>query len=129
LKDEAYYAGETAGTGRPIVAKKDSELFQTERWGNDFSYVFPVPPGEYRVTLRFAETWLKKPGERVFDVLINGEKVLSNLDILHEAKAVDKGIERIFKSIRPDPVGNIRIRFVSSVQNAKVCTLEVERTR
>jgi hypothetical protein len=125
LLDQAFSGGETAFTGRPIEAPKDPDLFKSERWGSDFSYVFPVPSGEYLVRLRFAETYLKKPGERVFDVLINGKKVLKGFDILREAKGFDKGIEKTFKSVRPDAEGKIKIRFVSSVQNAKVCTVEV----
>ena len=86
-----------------------------------------MPPGEYRVRLLFAETYLKKPGERVFDVLVNGHQVLKNLDILKEAGGVDKGIERVFKDVKPDAAGKIAIRFVASVQNAKVCALEVQK--
>jgi hypothetical protein len=128
-KDKAYLGGTAAWTGRPIEAKKDSELFAFERWGQDFSYVMPVPPGEYLVRLRFAETFVKKPGERVFDVLINGKKVLEKYDILLDAKGFDKGVEKTFEGVRPDAEGKIRIRFVSSVQNAKVCTLEILRKR
>ncbi len=125
--DRAYTDSETAGAGRPIAASRDGELYATERWGRDFTYNLPVPPGEYRVRLLFAETYLKKPGERVFDVLVNGHQVLKNLDILKEAGGVDKGIERVFKDVKPDAAGKIAIRFVASVQNAKVCALEVQK--
>jgi len=127
--DLAFSGGDTSFTGRPLEAEKDVDLFRTERWGADFNYVFPVPPGEYTVKLRFAETYLKNPGERVFDVLVNDRKVLERFDILREAGGFDKGIEKTFKGIRPDRAGNIQIRFVASVQNAKVCSIEVLRKR
>jgi hypothetical protein len=122
-------AGETAGTGRTVAAKEDHELYETERWGSDFSYIFRVTPGKYRVKLKFAESYMKKVGDRIFDVLINGKKVLENFDILKEVGAVDKGIDKIFENIQPDSGGQIHIRFVSSVQNAKVCAIEVTRQK
>jgi hypothetical protein len=75
--------------------------------------------------MRFAECYVKNPGERIFDVFINNRTVLKDFDILKEAHVVDRGIEKTFKHIRPDEQGFIRIRFLARVQNAKVCTLEV----
>ncbi len=129
IEDQAYVGGETANTDRPIEAPRDGQLFQTERWGSDFSYVFPVPPGKYLIRLRFAETYVKKQGERVFDVLINGKKALGDFDILKEAHGFDRGVEKSFEGYRPDSEGNIRIRFVAKVQNAKVCAIEITRQR
>jgi hypothetical protein len=100
-----------------------------ERWGKDFTYSLPVLPGIYQVKLRFAECYLKKEGERVFDVFINGKKVLDHFDILKEAKGFDTAIDKSFPGIRPDAEGNINIQFVSSVQNAKVCAIEITRQR
>jgi alpha-N-arabinofuranosidase len=128
-RDMGSTAGETAGTGRTVAAKEDHELYETERWGSDFSYIFRVTPGKYRVKLKFAESYMKKVGDRIFDVLINGKKVLENFDILKEVGAVDKGIDKIFENIQPDSGGQIHIRFVSSVQNAKVCAIEVTRQK
>lgn len=125
--DQCFTDGDTAFTDRKIDAPRDGELFQSERWGSEFGYVLPVPPGTYRVTLRFAECYLKNPGERVFDCSINGKTVLRDFDILKEAKGLDRGITRSFDGIAPDDQGTIRIGFKASVQNAKVCGLEVVR--
>jgi hypothetical protein len=122
--DLGYTDGETVSTGRPIQAAKDAELYTTERWGSRFGYVFPVPEGTYQVRLFFAETYVKKKGERVFDVFINGHKVLADFDILEEAGGFDKGLEKLFKGIAPVE-GKIDIQFKSSVQNAKVCAIEI----
>jgi hypothetical protein len=123
--DECYFTGETAFTGRPIAAKKDGELYQSERWGADYSYVFPVTAQKYRVRMLFAETYLKNPGERQFDCFINNKLVLKDFDILKETGGLDRGIERTFEDVVPDSLGNIRVRFLARVQNAKVCALEV----
>lgn len=45
-----------------------------------FHYTFPVPNGRYAVTLKFADYSWDTPGHYIFDVLINGQKVLSKFD-------------------------------------------------
>ncbi len=125
-EDVNFNEGQTAGWGT-VEAEKDAALYQTERWGSDFSYVFPVLPGAYQVRLLFAENLMKEPGKRVFDVLLNGKTVLADFDILKEA-GFNRGIERTFKEVAPDVMGNIRVRFVSKVDNGKVSAIEVVRT-
>lgn len=127
-KDVGFTSGETVGTGRPIAASQDPGLYAAERWGPEFSYRLPVPAGKYKVTLKFAETYVKGPGLRVFDVHLNGNKVLENFDIFKAAGGMDKGVDRSFSIAQSDP-GILEIRFKSSVQNAKVCAIEVVRQR
>jgi len=122
--DQGYTDGDTVSTGRPIQAAKDAELYRTERWGSRFGYAFPVPEGTYRVRLFFAETYVKKKGERVFDVFINGKKVLADLDILKETGAVDKGLEKVIEGVA-SLEGKIDIQFLARVQNAKICAIEI----
>jgi beta-galactosidase len=43
------------------------------------------PARRYTVRLHFAEVDQVRPGERVFDVLVQDKKVLANFDILKEA--------------------------------------------
>jgi hypothetical protein len=77
--------------------------------------------------LLFAENLMKDPGKRVFDVLLNGKNVLKDFDILKDA-GFNRGIEREFKDLSPDVQGNIRVHFVTKVDNAKVSAIEVVRT-
>jgi len=128
-RERGIMAGDTAWTGRPIQAKEDPLLYTVERWGADFGYIFPVLPGKYRVRLKFAETYVKNPGERIFDILINGKKILANFDIFKEAGGMDKALDKTFENIQPDIDGKIEVRFVASVQNAKVCAIEVVRQK
>jgi alpha-N-arabinofuranosidase len=127
--DMLFDAGEIAVTDRPMKADRDPELFQTERWGSDLTYAFPVPPGKYRVRLYFSETYVKKQGERVFDVLVNGERRIADLDILKESGATDRGLVKTLPEVSPDPNGMIRVRFIAKVQNAKICAIEVTPKR
>ena len=70
------------------------ELFQFFRFGRHrLWYDLPVPDGEYRVELYFAEPWHGKDGGekddyegmRIFDVAINSETVIDDLDPWAEA--------------------------------------------
>lgn len=105
----------------------DQELFQHERTGKDFSYSLPVLPGKYQVRFKFAETAVKNKGERVFDVLINGQKALAGFDIVQEADGPDKALEKTIADVTPDAQGQITLRFVASRGDAKVCAIEIMR--
>jgi len=127
--DIGFSGGDVARCWDTITGTQTQDLYQFERFGKDFSYSLPVLPGKYRVSLRFAEINVRKEGERLFDVLVNGKKFLSGFDILKEAGAFDKAVDKILTDIVPDADGMIHLRFVSSVQNAKVCALEITRER
>ena len=77
-----------------IRGTKSDELFQYFRFGRHrLWYDFPLPDGKYRVELYFAEPWHGKNGGekddyeglRIFDVDINGETVIDDLDPWAEA--------------------------------------------
>ena len=69
-------------------------LFQFFRFGRHrLWYDFPVPDGNYRIELYFAEPWHGKDGRvsddyeglRIFDVAVNGETLIDDLDLWAEA--------------------------------------------
>ena len=72
----------------PVADTRDDLLFQSFRYGRDeLDFVFHVPDGKYTVELYFVEPWygtgggLDATGWRIFDVAVNGETVIENLDI------------------------------------------------
>lgn len=69
---------------RNILATDLDAVAQTAREGT-FEYRFDVADGEYDLELWFAELKNIKTGERVFDVLINGNKAIASLDLVKEA--------------------------------------------
>ena len=76
----------------PIRGTADGPLLQDFRYGREqLRYVFPVPDGEYLVELYFVEPWLGTGGGldctgwRLFDVAVNSQTVLHDLDIWKEA--------------------------------------------
>ena len=87
----------------PIVGTRDDALFQTFRYGREeLRYRFAVPDGKYRIELYLIEPWygrgggLDCTGWRLFDVALNGDTVLHDVDLWKEAgycHAVKKVVE------------------------------------
>jgi beta-galactosidase len=77
----------------PILGARDDTLFQTFRYGrHELRFLFNVPDSntEYRIELFFTEPWYgtgegNAEGWRVFDVAVNGETKLHDLDIWKES--------------------------------------------
>jgi hypothetical protein len=55
--------------------------------------------GTYKISLYFSELENKKSGDRVFNVYIQGNKVLENFDIITEAGGKDKEVIKSFTGI------------------------------
>ncbi|MDR0745130.1 MAG: DUF4982 domain-containing protein, partial [Mediterranea sp.] len=78
----------------PVRGARDWELFRYFRFGrHKLEYRFPVAGGRYRIELYFMEPWhgagggvsTDCEGLRLFDVAVNGETVIDDLDIWAEA--------------------------------------------
>ena len=122
--------GKTASTAGAVDVNVPNaaplEVYQTERWGA-CTYTIPAAKGgTFTVRLHFAEAKLG-PGERKFNVEINGRRVLTDFDIAAEA-GKDKALVKDFPSIKPDAEGNIVIKFArGSADEPKVCGIQVLR--
>lgn len=79
---------------------REQGLLQTFRYGKGrLAYEFPADDGEYRMELYFSEPWYGCAGEnaegwRLFDVDVNGETVLSRMDIWSEAGGADRAVRK-----------------------------------
>ena len=139
LRDQAWSAGSfgyTGGTtgyvGNVIagICAAAQSLYQRERYstaGGGFRYWFDCPPGVYAVTLLEAETYWSNPGQRVFNVFIEGAQVLTNLDILAAAGGKNLPWSRAFTNTVAD--GQLEIRFTPVVDNARISGLQVQKLR
>ncbi|MGI4869883.1 MAG: malectin domain-containing carbohydrate-binding protein [Janthinobacterium lividum] len=88
----------------PVAGTADALLFQDFRYGREqLRYRFPVPDGDYLVELYFAEPWLGTGGGldctgwRLFDVAVNGQAVLKDLDLWHEA-GTGRALKKLVKA-------------------------------
>lgn len=80
-----HIAGATVDRGNiPIHGARLPQLYQTERFGAT-GYRFRLPVGSYRVRLHFAETYNPDAGLRRFDVVIQNQMSIRNLDVAEEA--------------------------------------------
>jgi Malectin domain len=109
-------------TTAAIAGTTDDRLYQSERWG-DFSYAIPVANGDYLVTLKFAEIFWTQPGQRVFNVLLEGVTVISKLDVVAKV-----GPDKAYDVTLPVHVtdGHLNLKFKSVVDNAKVSAILVQ---
>ena len=105
-----------------IAGTSDPTLYRTERYGNTFSYSFTVPNGNYSVTMKFVELYWTSAGQRVFNVSLNGQQVLTNFDILTQV-APNTALDKTF--ITAVSNGTLTIAFSTVNDNAKVDAIEV----
>ncbi len=125
--DENFSGGSVA-SGGAVTGTSDSTLYDTQRYGNSFSYSFNVPAGNYQVTLKFAETYSGdfSAGARVFNVAVNGSTVLSNLDVYAQVGA-NTADDKLINNVSPSG-GIITIQFTggsSTDTNAMVEAIQV----
>ncbi|TCJ12682.1 choice-of-anchor D domain-containing protein [Flaviaesturariibacter flavus] len=119
--------GNIHDTTAAINGTTDDAIYQSERWGNNFDYAFPVNNGQYKVVLHFAETYWTTAGSRVFDVTIEGVKVLDNYDIVAKVGAFTATTETFTVGVT-DGMLNINFSSLTAAggkDNAKVSAIEV----
>jgi hypothetical protein len=63
-----------------IAGTADPALYRSCRYDLG-TITLAAPNGKYRLTLKFCEPHFKSPGERIFDVKLQGREVLTGLDI------------------------------------------------
>lgn len=82
--DHFFSGGLRNNTSDPIANSEASALFQTERYGS-FHYQIPVANGSYSVVLGMVEMYQTNPGTRAFDVELEAQRVVQNLDLYQQA--------------------------------------------
>jgi hypothetical protein len=139
--DGQVWSADQFVVGGTLVFRRDAKfqnrdfvVYQGERYGN-FTYHFPLAPGKYRLTLHFAETWFGTPNglvssheHRLFDVYANGLALMRRFDVLHEAGAPNKGIQKVFDGLEPNAQGELNIQFIPLANYAEVNAIEVVET-
>ena len=122
--DYGYDVGFTYGRNLYIANTDSPALYLTERWASDpLTYSFNVPAGTYNVTLKFAEIYFYRGGLRSFNVVINGQQVLTNFDPGLAAGGSYIAVDRTFSV--PAVNGRISITFVPVLSNPKISAIEI----
>jgi hypothetical protein len=109
-----------------IANTPDPELYRYAVGANDFTTYFTVGPGTYHARLKFCETRDVKPEQRaITTIAINGEQVVSKMDITATAGGVNRAVDLVFNNLQPKH-GAIAIRFTGHKgQHAMVQAIEV----
>ena len=114
--DEDSFSAEVAVPWKPLTAaglKKDKLTISLQRRGQllrqpvarEGFVPLLLSPGEkipsraFTVRLHFAELDGARPGERVFDVKLQGKRVLKNFDVVKSAGGANRALVKTFKGV------------------------------
>jgi hypothetical protein len=141
---DALASGPTYEVDEPVGNTDDDPLYQTERFGGDGSNAPPnlaaeVDNGTYQVTLKFAEIFQgvatsdspdstgptdgTNENDRLFDVTVEGEQVLSEYDVFSEAGPLNATDKSYTVEVTD---GTLNVAFDAVNDNAKLAAIEVE---
>jgi len=113
---DKYSDGGTPNSTTDMIAGTTADaLFQTERYGT-YSYKVPVTTGTFTIKLFMAEIYQTTAGARSFNVSVEGQVVLSNLDLYSQA-GHDGAYEYVVEDVRVTD-GTLNIALQSVVDNA-----------
>jgi hypothetical protein len=120
--DNDYTGGVTTSTTSAITGTIDETAYQDVRYGN-FAYNVPLANGNYAVTLKFAEIYWTAGGKRIFNISMQGNQVINNLDIYAHV-----GKNAAYDVTIPVSVTNgmLNIAFNSVVDNAIVSAIMIQ---
>ena len=123
--DYGYSGGSASSTSANITNTTTPTLYQHDRWQQGgFSYTFTVPNGTHTVTLKFADITFTQTANRIFNVLINGQTVLSNFDIVAQAGGAFRAVDRTFSANVTG--GTVTIQFSAVVSNPVVSAIAIQ---
>jgi hypothetical protein len=130
---DRYFSGGEAVTQPPqfIARAPEMTLYQTFRSGT-FSYNIPLKSGNYEMHLHFVETHygpgtLSGGGEtsRLFNVDMNGKRLLNIFDIIKDAAGDNIADVRVFKDVKPAADGHLHLRFEPLIDSPTLNALEI----
>ena len=114
----------------PIDNTKDDFVYQSQRIGTNFSYDVPVANGNYNVSLYLSELNFTDFGSRLFDVTLEGNLGLNDLDIYKLTKNAfldgenDANVVKI-PNLAIVRDGNLNLDFTSSISDAALAGIAI----
>ncbi len=124
-----WIGGTNFDSANYIANTVEPRLYQTERYGTNFTYQFDAPNGTYEITLLDADTYDTTPRARLFNVYIGGQLVLTNFDIV--ATAGGANIATTVVLTNAVTTGHLAIQFVGTTgtndPNARISAIAVRK--
>ncbi|MCU4926191.1 malectin domain-containing carbohydrate-binding protein [Halobacteria archaeon AArc-dxtr1] len=126
FNDEDWFSppAGSAGTDAEIGETEYDALYQTEFWGPDVSFDFTIEDGVYDVTLHFSEQTQDAEGDRVFDVAVQGEEVLSEFDIYAEAGGMNTAVTHTVEEVEVTD-GSLQIDTTTHEDATSISGIEI----
>jgi hypothetical protein len=105
------YSTHTAVSTTGVANAAPAAVYQSVRWAPSFTYIVPglAAGSSYTVRLHFAELSWTAAGQCVFNVAINGTRVLSNFDIFAAIGEYKALVEQF--TATADSLGQVTISF------------------
>lgn len=133
IADSANYYSQSSQSQSPktdAISNTDNDLlYQTERFataGAEFEYKVLIDNDRYRLTLHFAEVFHTTANVRVFSVDVEGQELISNLDLIAASGARYTAHDVVLDNVQvTDNTLNIRLR--SQVNNAQITGFKIEK--
>ena len=125
---DIFFSGGVAngGLSTSVTTPQDEIIYLTERSASSastgFNYAIPVNGTDYTVKLHFAEIWFSgvnsyrpaESGQRVFDVEIEGQTALDDLDIIDSVGTTTALVETFDVTVTD---GTLNINFPPAAEN------------
>ena len=127
--NSTYTTGSSVTAGPSVPSEVPLALFQSERYDTSSSpemqWNFPVSNGNYEVRLYFAENYsgTGSPGQRVFDVALEGAIALDDYDVVADAGAMFVGVMKIVQVTVTDELLTIDLLHV--IENPAIKGIEI----
>ena len=121
-------SGQSGDVNTAVAGTDDDVLYATERFASTgtagFEYKIPLVNDSYSVELHFAEVFFTEAAKRQFDVSIEGQLKINDLDTF-----VAAGGNLVAHTLTFDDIvvadGELTINFVSVIENAQVSAIKV----
>jgi len=125
-KDYGYFDGATAlySSGIQINGTDEDEIFRSERY-NQAMYRIVLPAGIYRVKLMFAENYFNQAGQRIFDVFVQQEKMIQDLDVFAQAGGMQTALIKEVNNVSVTD-GFLEISFGAKINSPMINGIQVE---
>jgi len=123
-----FAGGNTGFVGNVIsgVCAEAQALYQYERFSPaGFNYIADCPAGIYEITLLEVETFWNAANQRVFDVYIQGEQVLTNFDVFVAAGGKNNPLTLSFTAVVTDAKADIQ--FVPQIDAPRVSGIRLTK--
>lgn len=113
-----------SASGTITSANGDGAVYNSERWGKYVAYDLPAVAGiDYKLTLKLAEVYFTAVNSRLFDVYVDGVRVIQNLDKFALAGGKNIAVDTIVE-VRAT-ANKIKVEFNAIKDNVSINALSL----